>query len=1009
MNNDIKGKESENKFFTVEFFGVTFIITSLLLLVCLFFGGSVLFDVGEEIKKFLLGVFGYFSYPFLISLNISGFMMLLGKKSSKSSRVTIFRLAFFLFIVLCLFTTINNLKSPSTLGEYLKNAYDSGRLEISKVVAGGALFSLFTYLPVKYLTYFFSIVIFILILFVDIWVFFRRLKNKPNTASEPKAQTGDGNNQQPPISAPSTPQQPVGQTPTQPPFGYQNPPAPNVNGNYSQPNMMGGAPNGYNNGGYYNQNPYSQPNGNGYAPQNNGSGYFYGGFTNPQPNIFTNTGSGVDPYANAPTKEEAMRIMYGQKPITYSGEYNRGFDSDKVIVNSNPQESGGISGAQVSSPISKDEDKPNFYYEDKSDGLNGNVEEIKTKDSSEYSYFNGKPIVEENNEYESTSTYQDEYYDETLEDFNVSDSLKDSSNETDKNDYSVNAYENDYEEGASFEEDKKETNKASNFFKNLTNKANETSTSFAVSETSSDNIDELNSYSKHLIENMPSNLNYNPPPISLLPKAEKFDDEYQFEVFKAEMKSRILTTLENFGVSTKIAEVHRGPVVTRFDIEVPFNISMTAITKREKDINLRVAATNPIRMIAPVSGTSYVGIEIPNKKREMVRLRDIISSEAFMGGEDFGLNFALGKDVIGNPITLDLARMPHLLVTGTTGSGKSVCLNALMVSLIYKYSPEEVRFIMVDPKAVEFEVYEKLPHLLFGEIIKDDVPLTNAMLTWVLNEMERRYSEFSKVKLRDLKSYNKKMRAEGGKILPRLVLIIDEFADIMLKDKNGVNNKICRLVQKSRAAGIHLVLAAQRPSVDIIEGPIKANLSSRIVFRATAPQDSMTCLGRYGAEKLLGKGDGLYITDGMFDVDRVMGAYVDEEIPSIIEYVIDNNESYFDYNSWARIKATVSQQTSESEESSDNFVGDNDSDSVATNGMDPLHFKAIKLGYDHGGLSISLLQRRLAVGFSRAGRIIDWLTDNGYVTPNMISGKRQMVLTKEEFEQRFSDGENNGD
>ncbi len=984
MSNGIQGKEQENKFFTVEFFGVTLIISSFLLLVCLLFGYSILFELGEEIQFSLYGLFGYFSYPLLVSLNVIGFMMLFGKKPSKSSIFTVLKLVYTLVLVLCLFTVITNLKYPNSFSEYLSNAYTSGRLGIQKAVVGGAFFSIITYPAVYYIGYVWSIVLFSALLLLNIVLAFNKAKRNAKNPPQ-KAVVTTPTEQAEPREA----TQPTGyQAPTyvaQPPYG-----APPQYG-AQQPQ-------------YVEQPPYGQGVQPQYPPQGQAGGYghgtgYYGGFTVPQ--------SQQQPYFNAPSREEAMRILYGG-PKTYSNAYNAASTNGGVAVGGESNQNGiPNSNGMISSPIPKD-DAPKYTFEDRAQaepfedgddyiadqtGVEG-FDKYKPQESAKPSFIsnffktaNSRAIEGEEGLKEPTSKEPefDEFEEPTFEEPSYIEPV--------------------FDEEPIKKEVKKSPIKTQKPLKSPIIK--EVNPIISENEEAILPQEDLNSYSKYLIENMPVGLKYTPPPISLLNTVDKSADDYEYKRFKFEVENRILETLDNFGIKTQIARSFRGPAVTRFDVEVPSTVSMSRVTKLQNDINLRVAASSPLRMVAPVTGTSYVGFEVPNKTREMVSLREIVTSQSFLECEDYSLTFALGKDVIGNPISLDLAKMPHLLVTGTTGSGKSVCLNTLIISLMMKYSPEELRFIMVDPKAVEFTPYAKIPHLYFGEIIKDDVALTNAMLAWTINEMERRYEIFSKLMVRDIKAYNKKAKGAGEKIIPRLVLIIDEFADIMLKDKNGVNTKICQLAQKSRAAGIHLVLAAQRPSVDIIGGPIKANLPSRIVFRATSQHDSMTSLGEIGAEKLLGRGDCLYIADGMPSIERAMGAYVsDDEIYTVANYIAEHNTAYYDYNAWARIVSSVT-SASEAQANAPTDLVSNGAQQDA-NYVDPLHVKAMEIGYNSGGLSTSFLQRRLGVGYPRAAKIIDWLTDNGYITPNSISGKKQMILPKEEFEEKFGIGGGSG-
>ncbi len=923
MRSGIKSKQNKDKFFTVEFFGVTVIISSFLLLVCLLFGENVLFEIGGEVQSFILGLFGYISYPLLATLIFAGFIMLLGKKPAdkRSKKPLVFTLLILLEFM-CLLTVLTSQAVPTDLNSYLSYAFESARGGLSTSVAGGAILSLITFYPVKYITYLGAIVLFALLILITLVIAY---KSKKAIALENKELKIAEINAKAQAEAQYKVQQ---QSPVPPAYQYPQ-----------------------NNGGYQNyQGGYAQP-------QNNPQQYGYGGYvqqpqqpiSNPygyeRSELYGNQNANYQQptFADRDKHEKSMEILYGNQPQTYSDAFNSSFSSSGVRVDRfneqyNTQPSDGI----LSSPIKKEDV----------------VKDYTLDDSFSFNYTKPEPI---DNEFE----------------INV-DSV--------------------VEEELIIEDTPKTENKVSDFLKSITEPqpmvekpAVEDAPQVVVEE-------EKTEYAKKLIENMPLNYKYKKPPVSIFKTVDNTQNNYEFELFKAETKAKILTTLKTFGVDTDIPRVFKGPAVTRFDIAIPPDVPMSKVTKLQNDLNLRIAAKSAIRMIAPIPNTSYVGIEVPNKEPDSVSIKDIIVSDEFINTKPFSLVFALGKDVIGRPVSLDIADMPHLLVTGTTGSGKSVCLNTLIVSLISKYGPDELRFVIVDPKRVDLEPFREIPHMMFGEII-EDVPMTNSMLTWAVEEMESRYRELARSRAKNIKDYNTKARANGQKIMPRIVILMDEFADIMMQDKKGVATKVCLIAQKARAAGIHLVLAAQRPSVDIIEGPIKSNLPSRIVFRAASMPDSMTSLGEAGAEKLLGRGDCLYKTNGMLNVERVMGAYVsDDEMYDVIDFVSDNNEKYFDYNNWAKIVARVNQVSQPSEGMGASEGG---GETQGEGYIDPIYIKAMRVGYSFGGLSASFLQRKLAVGFPRAGKIIDWLTDNGYITPNAIAGKRQMVMTKESFEEKF--------
>ncbi len=960
MGNDVKGKSSEYKFFTTEFFGVTLIILSFLLGVCLLFGGSVLYNIGTEVQYFLLGVFGYFSYPLMLILCVIGFMLFLGKKPTNNSAIKpIIILSLFLVCLLSLLNVVTTKTVSSTYKEYLANAFLSGRNGLDGVCAGGVIISLITYPFVKYLTNIGAIITFAVLIALIIYLAIKFRSNIyvkiSGVRDYPKQQPNDFvSNKEPTVNAPNDAS------------GLNNDGF-NANGGYNgynnfyngqgyngqQPNYnnLRYAQNGFNAPNRYQpQNNFNAPNG--YQPQNNFNA----------PNGYMPQGEDLDVANHNIERENAMRILYGTAPKTYSQTYENTFKTEQSRVINQPYvNKPQVEDDMISSPIQKEFTPPTYTVKDNS------YDEVETNN-----------VFEENDESEYSNEFTPSL--ETSEDFE--------------------------EEIVSVDSQCETKNKISSFFEgNATNNLNELSD---VDEPKKETVDKTyqnpqfndEEYSKRLIENMPVNYKYNAPPISLFKTIDCSQNNYEFEVFRGEVKERILSTLARFGVETEIPRVFRGPAVTRFDIAIPPDVPMGKVTKLQNDLNLRIAAKSSIRMIAPIPNTSYVGIEVPNNIMDSVSIKDIISSDGFINTKPFSLVFALGKDVIGNPVSLDIADMPHVLISGTTGSGKSVCLNSLIISLMVKYGPDELRFVIVDPKRVDLEPFKDIPHMMFEEII-EDVPTTNAMLTWAVEEMENRYRELAKFRAKNIKDYNTKAKANGVKIMPRIVIVIDEFSDIMLQDKKGVGVKVCAIAQKARAAGIHLILAAQRPSVDIVEGPIKSNLPSRIVFKASSVHDSITSLGETGAEKLLGRGDCLYKTNGMYAVERVMGAYVsDEEMYAVIDYVCEHNEKYCDYNNWAKIKSSVSASSQQHEENNLS-VSEPSQDGDNKLGFDSLNLKAMQIGYDYGGLSVSFLQRKLGVGYPRAAKIIDWLTDNGYITPNAVANKRQMIMPREEFEEKF--------
>jgi S-DNA-T family DNA segregation ATPase FtsK/SpoIIIE len=436
-------------------------------------------------------------------------------------------------------------------------------------------------------------------------------------------------------------------------------------------------------------------------------------------------------------------------------------------------------------------------------------------------------------------------------------------------------------------------------------------------------------------------------------------------------------TLGNFGVSAKVSQVSVGPTITRYELSLSPGVKVSKIVNLADDISLSLASAG-IRIEAPIPGKSAVGIEVPNKDITMVFLREVLESEEFKNNKS-KLAFAIGKDVAGANIVADLAKMPHLLIAGATGSGKSVCINTLIASILYKATPEEVKLLMIDPKVVELSVYKNIPHLLIP-VVTDPKKAAGA-LNWAVVEMTERYKKFAANNVRDITGYNG-ITKEGIEKLPQIVVIIDELADLMMVSPGDVEDSICRLAQMARAAGIHLVVATQRPSVDVITGLIKANIPSRISFAVSSQVDSRTILDMGGAEKLLGKGDMLFYPVGESKPLRVQGAFVAEkEIEKLVTHIKDQvPPSYND-----EIMKNLEQQ--DSDDDAGDFAGE----------TDELLPSAIEMVVDGGQASIMMLQRRLRIGYSRAARLIDQMEERGVIGGHEGSKPRKVLMTKDEL------------
>lgn len=448
---------------------------------------------------------------------------------------------------------------------------------------------------------------------------------------------------------------------------------------------------------------------------------------------------------------------------------------------------------------------------------------------------------------------------------------------------------------------------------------------------------------------------------------------------------KLIDTLESFGVGAKIINVSNGPSITRYELQPDPGIKVSRIVRLADDIALNLASTG-VRIEAPIPGKAAVGIEVPNKETRTVYLKEIIDTDEFKQHKS-KLAFAVGMDVSGNVIVGDIEKMPHMLIAGATGSGKSVCINTLIMSILFKSSPDEVKLIMIDPKVVELSIYNGIPHLLIP-VVTDPKKAAGA-LSWAVNEMENRYKLFAQNNVRDIRTYNKTMKKHKSDLMPQIVIIIDELADLMMVASNDVEDYICRLAQKARAAGIHLVVATQRPSVDVITGLIKANIPSRIAFAVSSQVDSRTILDMVGAEKLLGRGDMLFFPMGQSKPTRVQGAFVtDAEIENMVDYL---KESYgtAEYND--DVIAQIEQKADMKSNSSTN-------NSSTANSDDELLNDAVDIILEHKQASISFLQRKLKIGYSRAARIIDSMEEMGIVSASEGSKPRDILITSDEWD-----------
>lgn len=476
------------------------------------------------------------------------------------------------------------------------------------------------------------------------------------------------------------------------------------------------------------------------------------------------------------------------------------------------------------------------------------------------------------------------------------------------------------------------------------------------------------------------------PPTSLLQKGSHGQNGFSDQEYK-ETAIKLQQTLKNFGVGVTVTNISCGPSVTRYELHPEQGVKVSKIVSLTDDIKLNLAAAE-IRIEAPIPGKSAVGIEVPNKETAMVYLRDLLESDGFLSSKS-RLAFAVGKDIAGQPVITDIGKMPHLLIAGATGSGKSVCINTLIMSIIFKADPEDVKLIMVDPKVVELSVYNGIPHLLIPVVT--DPKKASGALNWAVAEMDDRYRKFAQFNVRNLQGYNEKIKTMSGlpeeerpQKMPQIVIIIDELADLMMVVPGEVEDAICRLAQLARAAGIHLVIATQRPSVNVITGLIKANVPSRIAFAVSSGVDSRTIIDMNGAEKLLGKGDMLFFPSGIPKPQRVQGAFVsDQEVSNVVEFLTEQGLTV-DYNPEMENKVVS---------------GNGMSAAAADSSRDEYFAQAGKFIIEKEKASIGMLQRVFKIGFNRAARIMDQLAEAGVVGEEEGTKPRKVLMTMEEFEQ----------
>lgn len=509
---------------------------------------------------------------------------------------------------------------------------------------------------------------------------------------------------------------------------------------------------------------------------------------------------------------------------------------------------------------------------------------------------------------------------------------------------------------------------------------------------------ETDKFTEHLEkENLEAEESYKFPPLTLLKEA-KAQNAAALSAELDNTATRLVDTLKSFGVETRIVDISRGPTVTRYELQPSAGVKISKITNLADDIALNLA-TAGVRIEAPIPNKAAVGIEVPNKASAVVGVRGILESPVFTSAKS-KLTVALGRDIGGNAVVTDIAKMPHGLIAGATGSGKSVCINSIIISILYKAKPDEVKLLMIDPKVVELGIYNGIPHLLVPVVT--DPRKASGALGWAVSEMEKRYKMFADRGVRDLAGYNRFVEQLGDPEvlkMPHIVIIIDELADLMMTAPNEVEDSINRIAAKARAAGMHLIIATQRPSVDVVTGVIKANIPTRIAFAVSSQIDSRTILDSAGAEKLLGRGDMLFSPVGSSKPNRIQGCFVsDEEVEAVVEYIKGDHSADYDDDVMVEIERQAAvekkQKTGLKEDGPDE---------------DPMLNDAIRVVVENGQASTSLLQRKLKLGYARAARIVDEMEQRGVVGPYEGSKPRRVLITKDQLMEREAAGSNAAD
>lgn len=974
-------KKAKGEFLNKELWGMLITLFSAVLLFCMITGDDVFNPVGGAVQKFLLGFFGYFGYPLLLFFSLTGIMMIVGKKIIKGKGVV--KSVALTAIVCSVFTMIQLVTAgdANDFYAYVQGCYKAAAGGVAYATAGGALFGMIAYGLKTCLSVYGAYILLCAICALSFFVVFKELIFRKKKRDDKLGANGENDTGDARVGESVVKGYGARRSLTLGDDTFELKSASDysaIEAGKRRGEILGGTRGVYGSA-YGTGDGYRGANGSvngasgGYS-SGNASGYGgYAGRTDSSSDAESRSGATYPSYGEQYDKSRASGEPYAKTPrrINPDGKIGDYYDA----------------GYGAASERKPDEDFD--VYDD--DSVKSDIyipenykEAVKKDDRDGYSprAFGGdlgadieKQIESEiMNEPNSTAT------DDEIVDVSARDSFGGAPRRNEGREDRREAKREERRAKREERDDEKPFSRRPEAIKPAP-KAKDT-------QKAEENTDEVNPYDR-----MPLDFKYNPPPIDLFKTYKNVEDYGAIEYFKQEKATTIMNTLKVLGgVNVTVVNIVHGPTITRFDLAIPDDVSIKNIMKYADDLKLRLKTASEIRF-ATIPKTPYIGVEVPNDVKSTVGLRDVLESEVFTKAKPSSLTFAIGKNIVGDPVVADITKMPHLLIAGSTGTGKSVGLNSLLVSLMYKYSPADLRFIIVDPKQVEFTIFEGIPHMYFDEILCD-APKTVAMLNWAVKEMEDRYTKLKNAVVRNIDEYNDQIDPRRERRLPRIVIIIDEFADLMSVEKKNIEDKIARIAQKARAAGMYLILATQRPDVKIIEGSIKTNFTSRMAFKMSNAIDSTTILGEAGAEKLLGAGDLLYKTSTMTNVERAQGAFIgSDEIKNVVRYVKEHNVSYFNE---AALKA-ISKDSAPQVESYNGKEGDR------SDGVPEEYIHALKVAVQLGTVSISLLQRKLSFGYPKAAKIVDWMTDEGYIVASQMGKQKQVTLSMDEFIEKFGD------